>query len=133
MNDYTEVQMEHIKLELKSYTTEIIIDDHVLIKDNADITVQMDHIARCIRVQTKRWFLSRKLVDDYVYSHPKNLWNLLLYFCFGRNSWLTGKFIVMTEHRIVCKEVYGNISLPEKSPFVTIDKLKNGVSQAGPV
>jgi hypothetical protein len=72
------------------------------------------------------YFLSRELKEAYCYSHPKNLWHLLLFFIFGRWDWFRYKFIKFNRYTITLKEAYTNITIPEKEPFVIINKYKNG-------
>jgi len=120
------INIDTVKLTMERLVSNFKIDDHVFSEKNREIHEVVKTFCEYSIASWTQWFLMRKLIKDYTFRHPKNLWHLLLYFCFGKWTWFSHKFIHWTVHIVSCKEAYGNIAMPKDNPVVYVQRFKNG-------
>jgi len=123
-NNLTTNQITLIK-ERISY--QFIVDHHTFTKSNLKMETYIHHSMEGTVFNMTQYFLTRKLTEDYTYRHPKNLFHLLLFFCFGWWTWFRYNVVKWTEHKITVQEAYGNISIPEQNPVIYVRQIENNV------
>jgi len=118
------LESERITLIKEQLGIQFAIDDRFS-NANIDIRHHFSEMTQAAVYSMTKWFYSRELKEDYYFKHPKDLWNLLKHFTIGKWNW-GKKYVEWTEYKISVKEAYNNISMPDKHPFMIVQKFKNG-------
>lgn len=114
-----EITYQSIELTKQELGYTHSIDMHAL--SNMSVDAYMEIVRNSMVIGIRKWFLDREL-KSYSYSHPKNLWHLLLHFVFYWWPSLEKKLVKHTVVSFSVKEIYGNVSLPDYHPSLIIQK-----------
>lgn len=96
------------------------IVDYMLAR--SEVNKCSDIIDGAVRVAYTNYILSRNLREDYVFKHPKDLKNLLLYFLLSWSDVLINKYVKFSRYEIKLKEVCLDLSLVKGASHVFLER-----------